>query len=91
MQVMGVTLIAAALIIPASTARLLTDRFARLLGLATILGAATGMLGMFASYYLDMASGAMIVLVGTGVFTLVWLLSSDRWQRRTVGVSAQNE
>jgi manganese/iron transport system permease protein len=91
MQVMGVTLIAAALIIPASTARLLTDRFARLLGLATVFGAATGMLGMFASYYLDMASGAMIVLVGTGVFTLVWLLSSDRWQRRTVGASAQNE
>ena len=91
MQVMGVTLIAAALIIPASTARLLTDRFARLLGLATGLGAAIGMLGMFASYHLDMASGATIVLVGTGVFTLAWLLSSDRWQRRTVGTSSQTK
>jgi manganese/iron transport system permease protein len=91
MQVMGVTLIAAALIIPASTARLLTDRFARLLWLATVLGAAIGMLGMFASYYLDMASGATIVLVGTGVFTLAWLLSSDRWRRRTVGTSLQTK
>jgi ABC-type Mn2+/Zn2+ transport system permease subunit len=76
MQVMGVTLIAASLIIPASAARLLTDRFARLLGLATALGAAIGVLGMFASYYLDMASGATIVLVGTGVFTVAWLLST---------------
>jgi ABC-type Mn2+/Zn2+ transport system permease subunit len=91
MQVMGVTLIAAALIIPASTARLLTDRFARLLGLATGLGAAIGILGMFASYYLDMASGATIVLVGTGVFTLAWLLSSDRWQRSTVGTPLQTK
>jgi ABC-type Mn2+/Zn2+ transport system permease subunit len=91
MQVMGVTLIAAALIIPASTARLLTDRFARLLGLATVLGAAIGMLGMFASYYLDTASGATIVLVGTGGFTLAWLLSSGRWQRRTVGTSLQTK
>jgi manganese/iron transport system permease protein len=76
MQVMGVTLIAASLIIPASAARLLTNRFARLLGLATALGAAIGVLGMFASYYLDMASGATIVLVGTGVFAVVWLLST---------------
>lgn len=76
MQVMGVTLIAAALVIPASAARLLTDRLTRLLGLATALGAAIGVLGMFASYYLDMASGATIVLVGTGVFAVAWLLST---------------
>jgi hypothetical protein len=42
MQVMGVTLIAASLIIPASAARLLTDRFARLLGLATARGSNRG-------------------------------------------------
>jgi ABC-type Mn2+/Zn2+ transport system permease subunit len=74
MQVMGVTLIAASLVIPASAARLRTDRFARLLGLATVLGAAIGVLGMFASYYLDMAPSATIVLVGTGVFAVAWLL-----------------
>ena len=84
MQVMGVTLIAASLIIPASAARLLTDRFARLLGLATALGAAIGVLGMFASYYLDMASGATIVLVGTGVFAVAWLLSIGTGKERAV-------
>ena len=89
MQIMGVTLIAAALVIPASTARLLTDRFAVLLGLATVLGAAIGVLGMFASYYLDMASGATIVLVGTAVFTLVWSLSAEMWKPRTRAASSQ--
>ena len=84
MQVMGVTLIAASLIIPASAARLLTDRFARLLGLATALGAAIGVLGMFASYYLDMASGASIVLVGTGVFAVAWVLSAGTGRERAV-------
>jgi manganese/iron transport system permease protein/iron/zinc/copper transport system permease protein len=83
-QVIGVTLIAASLIIPASAARLLTNRFARLLGLATALGAAIGVLGMFASYYLDMASGATIVLVGTGAFAVVWLLSTRMGKKPAV-------
>jgi ABC-type Mn2+/Zn2+ transport system permease subunit len=91
MQVMGVTLIAASLIIPASAARLLTDRFARLLGLATALGAAIGVLGMFASYYLDMAFGATIVLVGTGVFAVAWLLSTGTGKVRAVRPSPPAE
>jgi ABC-type Mn2+/Zn2+ transport system permease subunit len=76
MQVMGVTLIAAALVIPASAARLLTDRFGPLLWLATILGAGVSVLGMFASYYLDLASGATIVLIGTAIFLVAWLISA---------------
>jgi manganese/iron transport system permease protein/iron/zinc/copper transport system permease protein len=80
MQVMGVTLIAAALVIPASAARLLTDRFACLLGLASALGAGMGVLGMFASYYFDMASGATIVLVGAGVFVIVSFIRADWWR-----------
>jgi manganese/iron transport system permease protein/iron/zinc/copper transport system permease protein len=89
MQVMGVTLIAATLIIPASAARLLTDRFTVLLGLATALGAVICVLGMFASYYLDTASGATIVLVGTGVFALIWLLRLDTWNHRAIGTSSR--
>jgi ABC-type Mn2+/Zn2+ transport system permease subunit len=76
MQVMGVTLIAAALVIPASAARLLTDRFGPLLWLASILGAGVSVLGMFASYYLDLASGATIVLIGTAIFLVAWLISA---------------
>jgi ABC-type Mn2+/Zn2+ transport system permease subunit len=81
MQVMGVTLIAAALVIPASAARLLTDRFASLLWLASALGAGMSLLGMYASYYLNLASGATIVLVGTGVFAIAWLLSAAHLRR----------
>ncbi len=78
MQVMGVTLIAAALVIPASAARLLTARFGALLWLASALGAGVSALGMYASYYLDLASGATIVLFGTGLFVLAWLISARK-------------
>jgi manganese/iron transport system permease protein/iron/zinc/copper transport system permease protein len=78
MQVMGVTLIAAALVIPASAARLLTHRIGSLLWLASILGAGVSVLGMYASYYLDLASGATIVLIGTAIFLVAWLISSGK-------------
>jgi len=78
MQIMGVTLIAAALVIPASAARLLTHRFDRLLWLASLIGAGVSVLGMYASYYLDLASGASIVLIGTAFFLDAWQISSER-------------
>lgn len=71
MQVLGVTLIAAALVIPAITARLLTDRFSRMMMISTLLGALTGFFGMYLSYYVDVASGASIVLVQASIFGLV--------------------
>ena len=76
MQILGVTLIAAALIIPAITARLLTDSFNRMTILSTIVGAATGLVGMYLSYYLDIASGASIVLLQAAVFGVVLVISS---------------
>jgi ABC-type Mn2+/Zn2+ transport system permease subunit len=78
MQVMGVTLIAAALVIPASAARLLTQRFDRLLWLASLIGGAVSVLGIYASYYLDLASGATIVLIGTAIFLVAWLISTSQ-------------
>lgn len=71
LHVIGVTLVAAALVIPAVAARLLTDSFARLLWLATILGAACGFVGMNASYHLDVPSGTAIVLTGAGLFLVL--------------------
>ena len=71
MQVLGVTLVAAAVVIPASTARMLTNNFSRMLGLSTALGGATAVLGMYLSYYLDIASGASIVLLAALVFVAV--------------------
>jgi ABC-type Mn2+/Zn2+ transport system permease subunit len=78
MQVLGVTLIAAALVIPAITARLLTDSFHRMVLLSTLIGAASGVLGMYLSYYVDIASGATIVLLQSAVFSLVLALGAAR-------------
>jgi manganese/iron transport system permease protein/iron/zinc/copper transport system permease protein len=75
MQVLGVTMIAAALVIPAITARLLTDSFHRMVGLSVGLGALTGFLGMYVSFYVDVASGATIVLVQATLFGLALLLT----------------
>ena len=73
MQVLGVTLVAAAVVIPAATARMLTNSFARMLGLSTALGGATAVVGMYLSYYLDIASGASIVLFAALVFAAALL------------------
>ncbi|WP_426571797.1 metal ABC transporter permease [Aquihabitans sp. McL0605] len=63
MQVIGAVLVSAAIVIPAATARLLTDSFGRMLVISTALGAAAGLVGMVASYHLDVPSGATITLV----------------------------
>ncbi len=76
MQILGVTLIAAALIIPAITARLLTDSFSRMSILSTIIGAFTGLVGIYLSYYIDVASGASIVLLQAFFFCIALAVSS---------------
>jgi manganese/iron transport system permease protein/iron/zinc/copper transport system permease protein len=63
MRVLGVLLVAAAVVIPPATARLLTDRFERVLPLAAGLGAAAAVPGMYLSWYLDLPSGPAVVLV----------------------------
>jgi len=78
MNVVGVTLIAAAIVIPPTTARLLTDSFGRMLVLSTLIGAACGATGMFLSYRYDVASGAAIVLLAAAVFAAVSALTSAR-------------
>jgi manganese/iron transport system permease protein/iron/zinc/copper transport system permease protein len=71
MQVLGVTLVAAAVVIPAATARLLTHNFAHMLSLSATIGGATAFTGMYLSYYLDIASGASIVLFAAFCFACV--------------------
>ncbi|MEO7912213.1 MAG: metal ABC transporter permease [Roseiflexaceae bacterium] len=78
MQILGVTLIAAALVVPAITARLLTDSFNRMIVLSTVLGAATGFAGMYISYYVDVASGASIVLLQATIFGIALAITSLR-------------
>ncbi len=78
MQVMGVTLIAATLVIPPITARLLTDNFARLMVLSVVIGALCGLVGMYLSYYVDVSSGANIVLVAALMFVAALAYSGLR-------------
>ena len=90
MQVLGVTLIAASLVIPATVARMLTSSFSRMLLLATGIGAFTGFVGMNLSYHLDVQSGPTIVLVGAALFGVVFAATGTRGLRRVAGIDAHN-
>jgi len=81
LQVVGVVLVVAMLIIPGATARLLTDRFGRMLVLAPAIAVASSVLGIYLSYWLDAASGALVVLVQGAVFAVVFLVSRP-WSAR---------
>ncbi|MCB0016925.1 MAG: metal ABC transporter permease [Anaerolineales bacterium] len=80
MQILGVTMIAAALVIPAIVARLLTDSFHRMVILSTSIGAFSGLAGMYLSFYVDISSGATIVLLQATLFCIA-LLINKRYDR----------
>jgi manganese transport system permease protein len=75
LQAVGVVLVVALLIIPGATAYLLTDRFVRMLVIAPAISCGCAVVGVYASYHLDTASGPMVVLVNGVVFALVYLFS----------------
>lgn len=77
-QIMGVTLIAASVVIPASISRLLTDSFHKMILLSVLIGALCGFTGMYLSFYLDIASGATIVILASVIFAVVSILKSSR-------------
>ncbi len=81
-RVLGVTLIAAALVLPAAVARMLTNSFGRMLALSVLIGALCGFVGMYLSWYADVASGAFIVLTGAVLFTVVFAFTGPRTRRR---------
>lgn len=81
MNVLGVTLIAAVLVIPPVTARLLTDSFSRMLWISVGVGTACGFVGVYLSYYLDWASGPSVVVTAAAVFAAAYAVSSLRRRR----------
>ena len=83
MTVLGVTLLAATLVIPPTVARMLTNSFSHMLWLSTGIGALCGFLGMNLSGWQDWKSGPTIVLVGSGLFVLALLFTGPRRLRRT--------
>ena len=70
-QILGVTLVAAAMVIPPVIARYLTKRFQSLLIISPIIGVLCGGAGMYLSFYLDISSAATIVLTATVLFFIV--------------------
>ena len=78
LQVVGIALMLAMLVTPAAAASLLTRRLWPMMGVAAAIGAFSGMAGLYASFYLDIASGPAVVLVATGLFALAFLLAPRR-------------
>ena len=88
MKVLGVTLIAAALVVPAVIARMLTNSFTKMLWISSLIGGLSGLIGMYLSYHLDISSGATIVLVGCIIFAIVFVwqiphFMAIAWPRRS--------
>ena len=75
LQVVGVILVVAMLIIPGATAYLLTDRFGRMLIIAPVMSVVSSVVGIYLSYWIDASSGGLVVVVQGVVFTAVYLLS----------------
>lgn len=72
LQTVGVALMVAMLVTPAATAYLLIRRLPHMMALAAGLASFSGVVGLYLSYYLSVASGAAIVLTATALFGLAW-------------------
>ena len=90
LQTVGAFLVIAMVITPGATAYLLTDRFPRLIAISVTVGASSSFLGAYLSYFLDGATGGVIVVLQTAVFLLAFLfapkhgvLAARRRGRRT--------
>lgn len=75
LQAVGACLVIAMLVTPGATAYLLTDRFGRMLGLASVLGTTTSAFGAYASYFLNGSVGGCIVVLQTSLFLLALFLA----------------
>jgi ABC-type Mn2+/Zn2+ transport system permease subunit len=78
LQTVGVALMVAMLVTPAATAFLLARRLPTMMALAALIGSLSGVLGLYISYYSNIASGSAIVLVATLVFLITFILTPRR-------------
>lgn len=76
LQILGVTMVISAVVIPASIARLLSDRFSHMMFISAALGAFFSLVGIYLSYYFDIASGASVVLLSTFGFAIALAIST---------------
>src|ERR687889_771194 len=87
MNSIGVTLLAAGIVAPAISARMITSNFTKMVLSSTIMGVIIAFLGMYSSYYFDSASGSTIVLYGAAAFGISSLYAYLRkiYQRHSHG------
>lgn len=78
LQVVGIALMLAMFVTPAAAASMLTRRLPSLMAIAAAIGAFSGVTGLYASYYLNVASGPSVVLVATLIFVIVFLFAPQR-------------
>jgi manganese/iron transport system permease protein len=93
LQSVGIGLVASMLVTPGATAYLLARRLPRMMALSGLFGALSGVIGLYASYYMNVVSGAAIVLTATVFFLLAFLLAPHRglvwkWARALRGKPA---
>jgi manganese/iron transport system permease protein len=85
LRTVGVALVAAMLITPPAAAYLLTHRLPMMMCVSAAIGVVSAIGGLYASYYLNVATGAAMVLVATGIFVVVFLFAPGRgvvWRLR---------
>ena len=78
MQTVGVGLVAAMLVTPGATAYLLTRRLPTMMLISALIGAFSSIAGLYVSFYVNVASGAAVVLIATIIFMLVFLFAPAR-------------
>jgi manganese/iron transport system permease protein len=94
LQTVGACLVVAMLVTPGATAYLLTDRFGRMIGLATAMGVVTSLVGAYLSYYFDGSTGGCIVTLQSLLFVIALVfapkhgLRAQRARRRGLGADA---
>ena len=94
LQTVGAFLVISLVVTPGATAWLLTDRFPRLLIIAVAIGSITSFLGAWASYYLDGATGGIIVVAQTLLFLLAFVFAPKQGllaQRRRSRYQSEKE
>jgi manganese/iron transport system permease protein len=78
LQTVGVALMVAMLVTPAATAYLLTRRLWHMMIAGALIGTFSSVAGLYLSFYTNIASGAAVVLVCTGLFVLAFLFAPSR-------------
>ncbi|WP_404960192.1 metal ABC transporter permease [Streptomyces sp. 147326] len=91
MRIVGLLLVSAMLVIPVAAAQRLTRSFATTLGLAMAISVGVSLTGTAATYYMDVPSGATIVLLAIGVFMVLTALSAPLARRRAKAARAAEE